>query len=244
MCGLARTIEEEGLTTVLISLVREQTEPMRPPRALWVPFPMGRPFGAPDDMAFQKRVLRAVLGLAERGSGPVLDDFPDDAPGTVEEAGGWVCPVSFPSPEAEDTVTERLRREMQELRTWYDLGLERRGRTTVGSSGLPIDSITDLLIRIGDGEVSDNPRDDVDLGESVRLAVEDLKAFYYEAATAQPGSHQATADEVANWFWLQTEAGKLILNCMTVCGDSDNQALREKSVVFAPPHYQRGDGNG
>lgn len=232
------------MTTVLISLVREQTEPMRPPRALWVPFPMGRPFGAPDNVAFQKRVLKAVLDLAERESGPVLDDFPDDAPGAVEETGGWVCPVSFPAPAAEDTVAERLRREMQELRTWYDLGLERRGRTTVGSSGLPIDSIADLLIRVADGEVPDNPRDDVDLGESVRLAVEDLKAFYYEAATAKPGSQQATADDVADWFWLQTEAGRLILKCMRVCADGENLPLREKSVVFAPPHYQNGDGTG
>jgi len=234
-------MEEEGLSTVLISLVREQTEPMRPPRALWVPFIMGRPFGAPDEPEFQKRVLRTALLMIDRDSGPILEDFPDEAPGESEEMGGWVCPVSFPQPEAEDTVAELLRREMQELRTWYDIGLEKRGRTTVGSSELSIDVIADLLIRIADGEIPDNPRTDVDLGESVRLAVEDFKAFYYEAATAQPGSAKASADDLADWFWLQTEAGKLILRCRAVCQKSDDATLEEKSSVFAPPQYHAGE---
>lgn len=232
-------MEEEGLSTVLISLVKEQTEPMRPPRALWVPFIMGRPFGAPDDPDFQKRVLRAALSLVERESGPVLEDYPEEAPGDAGDLGSWVCPVSFPQPEAEDTVAERLRREMQELRTWYDMGLEKRGRTTVGSSGIVVEDIPALLIRVADGEVPDNPRDDVDVGEAVRLAVEDLKAFYYEAATAQPGSARAAADEVADWFWLQTEAGRLILHCREVCRRGSDPTLREKSSVFAPPQYHR-----
>lgn len=225
------------MATVLISLVREQTEPMRPPRALWVPFAMGRPFGAPDEPDFQKRVLRTALEMVERESGPILEDFPEEAPGDTEAMGTWVCPVSFPQPEAEDTVAERLRREMQELRTWYDIGLEKRGRTTVGSSGMEIDAIADLLVRVTEGEIPDNPRNDVDLGESVRLAVEDFKAFYYEAATAQPGSTRASVDEIADWFWLQTEAGKLILRCRETCRKSTDATLQEKSSVFAPPQY-------
>ena len=230
-------MEEEGLATVLISLVREQSEPMRPPRALWVPFMMGRPFGAPDEPDFQKRVIRTALRMVEQETGPVHVDFPEEAPGEAAEAGGWVCPVSFPQPQAEDTVAERLRREMQELRIWYDIGLEKRGRTTVGTSGLDIDAIPGLLIRVADGEVPDNPRDDVDLGESVRLAVEDLKAFYYEAASAQPGSVKAGADDLADWYWLQTEAGKLVLRCRQTCQEGDHPALQEKSSVFAPPQY-------
>ena len=35
--------------TTGISLVRENTASMQPPRALWVPFPLGRPLGVPDD---------------------------------------------------------------------------------------------------------------------------------------------------------------------------------------------------
>ena len=42
---LARSLEAAGLSTTSISLVREHTEKVKPPRALWVPFPFGLAFG-------------------------------------------------------------------------------------------------------------------------------------------------------------------------------------------------------
>lgn len=78
MGGLAHYLEDEGIPTTQISLIREHTTTMRPPRALWVPFPLGRPFGAPDDPALQRRTLLAALKLLEADAGPVLDDFPVD----------------------------------------------------------------------------------------------------------------------------------------------------------------------
>ena len=80
MSALGHYFEEEGLATVTISLIRPQTENTKPPRALWVPFELGRPFGPPSDAAFQRRVI-AALRLLERADGPVLiEDFPDDDP--------------------------------------------------------------------------------------------------------------------------------------------------------------------
>ncbi len=61
--GLAHFFEEEGVPTTQISLVRLHTERINPPRALWVPFELGRPLGIPDDPTFQKRVLLAALKL-------------------------------------------------------------------------------------------------------------------------------------------------------------------------------------
>jgi hypothetical protein len=61
--------EEEGIATVAISLIRPQTENTKPPRALWVPFELGRPFGPPGDAAFQRRVILAALGMLERDNG-------------------------------------------------------------------------------------------------------------------------------------------------------------------------------
>ena len=63
MSALGHYLEEEGIASVAISLIRPQTENTKPPRALWVPFELGRPFGPPDDAAFQKRVLLAALRL-------------------------------------------------------------------------------------------------------------------------------------------------------------------------------------
>ena len=72
MGALGHYLESEGIATTGISLVREHTEAMQPPRFLWVPFPLGRPLGAPGDAAFQHRVIRAALSLLEAPAGPVL----------------------------------------------------------------------------------------------------------------------------------------------------------------------------
>ena len=75
MGGLAHYLEDEGIATTQISLIREHTRQIQPPRALWVPFELGQPLGAPDEPELQLRVLRAVLGLLERETGPVLEDW-------------------------------------------------------------------------------------------------------------------------------------------------------------------------
>ena len=69
-------MEEEGVATTQISLIRMHSEKIHPPRALWVPFELGRPLGQPNDVPFQTRVLRACLGLLDAVSGPVLQDYP------------------------------------------------------------------------------------------------------------------------------------------------------------------------
>ena len=91
MSALSYFLEREGLLTTGISLVRENTASMQPPRALWVPFPLGRPLGKPGDAAFQHAVIRSALGLLEHRSGPVLEDYPVDAPA---EVAAMACPVS------------------------------------------------------------------------------------------------------------------------------------------------------
>ncbi|MBX7201296.1 MAG: hypothetical protein K1X51_18160, partial [Rhodospirillaceae bacterium] len=91
-----------------ISLIREHSAALQPPRALWVPFMLGRPLGVPNDPVFQQRVLRAALGLLEREQGPVLEDFPEDAPfeDLGDEPEGLNCPVSFPRKRAEGSLAE------------------------------------------------------------------------------------------------------------------------------------------
>ena len=81
MSALGHYLEEDGIATVAIALIRPQAENTRPPRALWVPFELGRPFGPPSDAAFQKRVLVAALGMLVDGGGPVrITNFPEDDP--------------------------------------------------------------------------------------------------------------------------------------------------------------------
>ena len=90
MSVLAHYFEGDGLQTTLISLIREHTEQVRPPRALWVPFDFGRPLGIPGDADFQRRVVLAALSLLDANEGPVLVDYPEEAPLAGEQT-GWAA---------------------------------------------------------------------------------------------------------------------------------------------------------
>jgi len=213
--GLAHVIESEGIATTQISLVRLHSEKMEPPRALWVPFELGRPLGAPGDPAFQTRVLRAVLGLLTRSDGPViLEDYDEEAPADlVEDAGdGWVCPISLRPPpvdlEAGGGFRAAMQEEVQRLTPWYDMALREHGRTTVGLLGLDMPAAVDFVCAFLDGELPDNPRDDLSLSESLKFAVDDLKAFYREAALAQLGAN--TGEAMNDWFYGETATGRAL----------------------------------
>ena len=122
-------MEAEGLPTTQISLVGMHTEVIQPPRALWVPFELGRPFGTPGEAAFQRRVISAALALFERESGPVLEVFPDDAPGEAPlYTEGWSCPVALgalPPAYAEvGSLEPALLQEFHKLRPRYDVACQ------------------------------------------------------------------------------------------------------------------------
>lgn len=72
---IQRAIEYAGMATVSISLLREITEKIRPPRALFVPFPLGYPLGEPGNPELQTRVMRAAFALLLRSDCPVLELF-------------------------------------------------------------------------------------------------------------------------------------------------------------------------
>ena len=107
MGGLAHYLEEEGLTTTQISLIRKHTEAIKPPRALWVSFELGRPFGKPNDADFQRRVLSAALDLLNKKEGPILIDYAEEADDSGLE-GPWACPVNLNPAEEDLSETGKL----------------------------------------------------------------------------------------------------------------------------------------
>ncbi len=237
MGGLAHYLEDEGIPTTQISLIREHTEAIRPPRALWVPFELGRPLAAPDAADFQRRVLRALLALLEAKSGPVLEDFPDDAPevGMIE---GWACPVNLPPPPIDDSdLQKQLAEELARLRPWHDLWIENRGRSTVGASGLEIETAAHYMAAFLDQAMPEAPRDDIAAAELLKLVVEDVKAFYLEAALAQPG--QSSSQAVADWFWGETTAGRIKLALMSALAEHPDKAVRFMSQSLLVPRSQQ-----
>lgn len=86
---VCRVVEEAGIATVCVSTGRDLTEQVRPPRSLFVNFPMGNAFGAPFDVDMQLAILRAALGLAETAIEPgLLVDLPYVWPEPFEFAPG------------------------------------------------------------------------------------------------------------------------------------------------------------
>lgn len=208
---MAHYIEEEGVATTQISLIRLHSEKIKPPRALWVPFELGRPLGQPNDAAFQTRVLRACLGLLDADSGPVLEDYPEDVPveARIDDMTGMVCPIDLPPPPSDDSeAMEALLAEIGRMQPWYEMAVEQRGRTTVGVSELEIDEAARFVAAFVENGAAPSPRPEVETGPMLKHACEDLKAFYSEAMSAQPG--MSTSLAVEHWLWNETALGRIL----------------------------------
>ena len=67
---IARTLEENKISTVMVSLLKEVTEKVRPPRVLEVPFGFGHPLGEPNDTKTQTRVINQCLDLLQDATEP------------------------------------------------------------------------------------------------------------------------------------------------------------------------------
>jgi hypothetical protein len=131
-----------------------------------------------------------------------------------------------------------LREEVAGLRNWYDMAVQKRGRTTFGMSGLEIDGIVDFIGSFLMGKTPDNPRDDIALGYTVNLAVDDLKAYYYEAATAQPGQESPSSELLNKWFWTETAVSRALYALKDICIKSGDGLLNlVGSMLLVPVEF-------
>lgn len=235
MGALGHYLEEEGIPTTQVSLVREHTEALRPPRALWVPFILGRPLGVPNDAAFQTRVLAAALRLLERDAGPVLEDFPEDAPHADpgEAPADLVCPVSFPGRAAGGSLAERLAEEVSQLAAWHELARRHRGRTTLGVTALTVPEIAAFLATWLTESPRSSYRPELAPEDALKLACDELRAFYTEAKSVQPGRHSPAA--IQDWFWRDTSAGQALLVIRDRAAASENPAVKALAVQSIVP---------
>jgi D-proline reductase (dithiol) PrdB len=71
--GLIQSIiERAGIPTASVTLLKEITERVAPPRALFVDFPLGYPLGNPNDSALQTRIIVAMLALLREPVPPAI----------------------------------------------------------------------------------------------------------------------------------------------------------------------------
>ena len=121
------------------------------------------------------------------------------------------------------------------MHPWYEMALKKRGRTTAGGSGIEISSLGEFLYSFVEGDIPDNPRKDVDISVTLKLAAEDLKAYYVEGVTAQPGQEDLSSNALKEWFWKNTTAGSILLELVKTCSKSDNEMIRMTGSHFIAP---------
>jgi hypothetical protein len=64
---VAREIEKAGIPTVTLSSALDITDKVRPPRTVFVNYPIGHTAGKPNDEADQRNILSQALSLLEKG---------------------------------------------------------------------------------------------------------------------------------------------------------------------------------
>jgi len=221
--ALAHFFEDEGLATVIVALVREHIETMRPPRALWVPFELGRPFGAPQDFALQTRVLRAALALLEQsGPEPVLEDFVEEAPYPQGDA-NWKFPGEL---DGSNPLAEAV-----SIRPFWEEALARHRHSSLGISGLSPEVAIEYVGRYHSAEPLANPKGMARISRA-RFAIDDIKAYYLEAATAREG--HPSSRQLLDWFWEQTLAGAMIREFQERARTSEDKNLKQIADSLVP----------
>ncbi len=200
-------------------MIREHTEIVKPPRALWVPFPLGRPLGVAEDPEFQTDVLRSALRLLETATAPVIEDYSREAPDGNGD-GVWACSISMPDTEVSD-LESALQQEVDLLTPWYEETRRRRGRSTVGMSGASpeqLDAVIQLIVACAEGagfnevpELASGPNWIHPMPMLLRYVVEDLRAFYQEAVTSRPGTTPPSQHDMHTWIFGETALGRALM---------------------------------
>jgi hypothetical protein len=190
-----------------------------------VTFELGRPMGVPDDAPFQRRVVKSALGLLARTDGPVLADYSEHAP-EVADFSGWACPINLAPGQ-----TDSLAAEIDRLATWYDRAIAAQGRTTVGVSGLEMPAAGALVTAALEGVLPP--------AQALKEAIDDLRAYYLEAASAFPDP--GTSATRKRWFWDETKLAKTLLALqpkLAASADQQHKILGNLTLIPATERHR------
>ena len=219
MSVLAVFLERAGIATIVIGLVREHLEKTRPPRALWVPFELGRPLGGwTDDGKFQLDVLRAGIGLLDASGPVVLEDFALEDPAAQDDP-AWQAPETSSAKTFSDEFDE-IQKLWQQAHKAGKLPCNRQ-QSVAGVSGLSIQGSFEWLNSLHQDKplpAHDSDQNITDMMR-IRFCADDIKAYYAELAFAEgnPSSNQ-----VGRWFWHHSKAGQVLRDIRQQNLESDN----------------------
>lgn len=183
-----------------------------------------------------------ALHLLERPSGPVLEDYPHDAEGDDAETSPVACPVNFFAPPAleidgQKLLLQNFRTEAATIKTWHAISCEKTARSTVGISGFDLLEIAGLFTDFITNTLDQPEVHGQRISDVLRAAAEDLRTYYFEAVSAQPG--QSTKPRaLADWFWGETCAARVINEVRKGCLKREAKDMRLAGKLLLIPRNQ------
>ena len=244
---LSHFLQRHGIATTSISLIREQSEAVHPPRALWVPFPLGRPLGVADNPDFQTDVLRCALGLLDTATEPTIVDYGHEAPDSDD--GVWACAIELPAPEVSE-LESSLRAEIDLLMPRYLEARRKRGRSTFGMSGATLEQMDQLVsyaVAVAEGSgfngiptSATGPDWIHPTPMLVRFVVEDLRAFYQESVTSDADARPPSQHDMHSWIFEATALGRVIKQIAQLITDDDDPRLLFIRGLLIPEGFWEG----
>ena len=190
--------------------------------------------------------MRAALAMLETATEPTIDDYPIDAPGSGAEA--WACPLNLATP-TDESLTGRLRAEVDRLRPWAAETRRQRGRTMFGLSGAAADQVDEVAAALAavaeSGDLETVPTTDFELPHDMpfvlRHLADDLRSYYHEAIAAQPGDIAPNHDALNEWIFGQTAFGELLVTIgdHLTAAEADNPfAPLVRNLIIPEGHYR------
>lgn len=159
--------------------------------------------GAPLEPEFQASVLSELIDMfalpRPADGGCVLREFSRDAPASQPRR-GWQGP--------DLSAAVSLAAEVAALADAHRQFVRITGRSTVGLTGLTVPQAAEFFASFEHGTKAPLPLVGVSPLVQFRFAVDDLKAFYLEAASA--GDAGICAVQLQDWLWNQTRLGRLL----------------------------------
>ena len=111
--------------------------------------------------------------------------------------------------------------------------MARLGRTTVGVSGLDMPAAGALVRGALDGDLPE--------AQALKEAVDDLRAYYLEAASAFPDPGTSTTRK--KWFWDETRLARTLLSLqpkLAASTDPQHRILANLTLIPATERHRLG----
>jgi hypothetical protein len=151
------------------------------------------------------------------------------------------CPVNFNIKKGKlssiQSLLESFSIEFSQMKTWYDSAVSKSKRTTTGVSGLLPEDSLEFISAFVKGEKPKKHLENYSLEDCLRMTAEDIKAFYFEGVSAQPGQ-PTDSKTLADWFWGETYAALVINEVRKIALKDDSDMMKLLGSLLLVPRSQ------